>query len=75
VIVATMSVYNALHDGTPWLLLACLVIFAGIVIGLYTETGSGISHHPYSKPERGGELVPDPSSDSITRGPARHRGR
>ncbi len=47
-----MYIHNALHDGSLWLLLACLVIFAGTVIGLFTEQGLGISHHPYSRGRR-----------------------
>ena len=49
---------TALHDGSSWLILACLVLFAGVV-GLYTRTGSGINPHPYEKAGDGGDLGTD----------------
>jgi hypothetical protein len=52
VIVVAMYLHTALHDGSLWLLLDCLVIFVGVVIGLFTEKGSAISHHPYSRSRR-----------------------
>ena len=70
-----MFLHNALHDGSLWLLLACFVIFAGTVIGLFTDKGSGISHHPYSKPEFGGQLASDLPAEAIGRVPAPRRSR
>ena len=65
--VAAMYLHIALHDGSLWFLLACLAILAGTVIGLFTEKGSGISHHPYSKRALGGELASDLPPESIGR--------
>jgi putative drug exporter of the RND superfamily len=48
-------------------LLACLILLAGVVVGLFTEAGSGISHHPYTKPDLGGELAADLPPESIGR--------
>jgi hypothetical protein len=36
---------TALHDGSPWFVLACVAVFAGVVMGLYAR--SGIISHPY----------------------------
>jgi hypothetical protein len=44
---------TALHDGSGWVILACLTLFVGVVVGLYTPRGSEISSHPYAK---GGDL-------------------
>jgi hypothetical protein len=66
-IVAVTYLDHALHDGSPWVLLACLVIFAGVVVGLFTERGSGISYHPYTRPELGGQLASDLPPESIGR--------
>jgi len=55
----TALLNTALHDGTPWLALTCLVMFAGVVVGFYTRTGSGINAHPYEKGGNGGELGTD----------------
>ena len=49
---------TALHDGTPWLVLACVVLLVGVA-GLYTRSGSGISSHPYEKGGDGGDLGTD----------------
>jgi hypothetical protein len=46
---------TALHDGTPWVIAACLVVFAGVVIRLYTPSGSEISSHPYAEGTDGGD--------------------
>jgi hypothetical protein len=62
-----MYFHRALHDGSLWFLLACLVLFAGVAIGLFTEAGSGIARHPYSKPDLGGELGADLPPESIGR--------
>jgi hypothetical protein len=56
-----------LTDGSPWLLLVCLLMFIGVVIGLYTEQGSGIAHHPYTSPHDGGELGSDLPPESLGR--------
>ena len=58
---------TALHNGSPWLLLACLMILAGVVIGLFTEAGSGIASHPFTRPNGGGELASDLPPASIGR--------
>jgi hypothetical protein len=56
-----------LNDGSPWLLLVCLLLFIGVVLGLYTEAGSGISNHPYTSPHDGGELASDLPPESLGR--------
>lgn len=50
---------TALHDGSPWLVLVCLLMFVGVSVGLYTRSGSGISSHPYEKAGDGGDLGTD----------------
>ena len=55
---------TAIHDGSPWLILACVMVFAGVVIGLYTRSGSELSSHPYTK---GGELGADPPPETTGR--------
>jgi hypothetical protein len=64
-----MSSYllRALHDGSPWLLLACAMIFAGVVVGLFSRGGSEITEHPYSNPELGGAMGSDLPPESIGR--------
>jgi hypothetical protein len=57
IVIAFLS--QALDDGSPWLLLACLVMFVGVVVGLYTRTGSEIDNHPYAKGGDGGDLGSD----------------
>ena len=44
---------TALLDGSGWVILACLTLFVGVVVGLYTRSGSEISSHPYAQ---GGDL-------------------
>jgi hypothetical protein len=58
---------SVLNNGSLWLLLACLLVLAGVVIGLFTRRGSEIGEHPYSKPELGGELGSDLPPESIGR--------
>jgi hypothetical protein len=58
---------TALHDGSPWVVLACLVVFVGVVVGLYTRSGSGISSHPYEKAGDGGDLGTDMPSEATGR--------
>jgi hypothetical protein len=58
---------TALHDGSPWLVFACLALFVGVVVGLYTRTGSGISSHPYEQADGGGELGTDMPSEATGR--------
>jgi hypothetical protein len=58
---------RALHDGSLWLVLVCVLMFAGVVVGLYTRTGSEISSHPYSNPEDGGEMASDLPPESMGR--------
>lgn len=50
---------TAWHDGSVWLILACLAVFVGVVVGLYTRSGSEISAHPYAKGGDGGDLGTD----------------
>ena len=61
-----MTLSMLLHDGNPWLLLACVVILAGIA-GLSTRSGSGIDSHPFTKPGTGGGLASDLPPESIGR--------
>ena len=58
---------SAIHDGSPWLIVACVMVFAGVVIGLYTRSGSEISSHPYVKGGNGGELGTDLPSEGTGR--------
>jgi hypothetical protein len=58
---------TALHDGSPWLVVACFVVFAGVVAGLYTRDGSGISSHPYGQAGDGGDLGTDMPSEATGR--------
>jgi hypothetical protein len=60
-------VSTSLSDGSLWIVLVCLVLVAGVVIGLYTRLGSGISSHPYSKVHGSGELGTDLPDESIGR--------
>lgn len=62
-----MYLHEVLHDGSLWFLLACLAILAGTVLGLFTDRGSGIAHHPYTKAGLGGELASDLPPESIGR--------
>jgi hypothetical protein len=45
--------------GRGWLILACVVVFAGVVIGLYTRGGSEISSLPDAQDGNGGALGTD----------------
>ena len=47
---------TALHDGSWWLVLACLSVFVSPVVGLYTRRGSEISFQPYANGGDAGEL-------------------
>jgi hypothetical protein len=58
---------SALNNGSPYLILACIVVFAGVVVGFYSRRGSGIDAHPYTKSEQGGELGSDMPPESIGR--------
>jgi len=62
-----MYLTHALHDGSPWLVLACLTTLVGVVMGVFTERGSGIAVHPYTRAEDGGELASDLPAESIGR--------
>jgi hypothetical protein len=53
-----MNLSNVVQNGSLWLLLACGLLFVGVVIGTFTKRGSGISSHPYTKSD-GGELASD----------------
>jgi hypothetical protein len=55
----TSYVVTSFHHGSAWLLLACVVLFVGTVVGLMTETGSGIISRPYTNPYDGGALGSD----------------
>jgi hypothetical protein len=58
---------HALHDGTLWLAVACMAVLAGVVVGLYTRSGSEISSHPYAKGGDGGRLGTDMPSEATGR--------
>jgi hypothetical protein len=58
---------SALHDGTPWVILVCVLLFAGVAVGLFTRSGSEISSHPYSDPKDGGEMGSDLPPESMGR--------
>jgi hypothetical protein len=58
---------SSLHDGSVWLPLACVMVFAGVVIGLYTRGGSEISSHPYVKGGNGGGVRTDLPSEATGR--------
>ena len=62
----TMFLASALHDGSGWVMLACLVLFAGAV-GLYTRRGSGLDAHPYAKGGDGGDLGTDMPAEATGR--------
>jgi hypothetical protein len=32
----------AVHDGSPWVVLACIVLFVSVVVALYTRSDSGV---------------------------------
>jgi hypothetical protein len=63
----TVYLHQMLHDGSLWFLVGCLAICAGVAIGLFTRNGSGISHHPYTRPDLGGQLAADLPPESIGR--------
>jgi hypothetical protein len=46
---------SAWHDGSLWVVCSCIVLFIGVVGGLYARSGMAISFHPYDKPADGGE--------------------
>jgi hypothetical protein len=58
---------SLLDDGSLWMLVACAVVFAGVVVGVMTTAGSGIACHPYENPYDGGELASDLPPESIGR--------
>jgi hypothetical protein len=58
---------TALHDGSVWLIVACLAVFAGVVVGLYTRSGSEISAHPYAKVGDGSAVGTDMPSEETGR--------
>ncbi len=58
---------TALHDGSPWEVLVCLLVFVGVAVGLYTRSGSGISSHPYEQAGDGGELGTDMPAEATGR--------
>ena len=62
-----MTFTHMLHDGSGWLLLASLAMVVGVIVGLFTEAGSGIATHPYTKAGTGGALASDLPSESIGR--------
>jgi hypothetical protein len=57
---------RALHDGSAWMMLACLFLLFGVV-GLYTRAGSGIGAHPYAKDADGGDLGTDMPAEATGR--------
>ena len=44
-----MYLAHALHDGSLWVVGACLLVLAGVVVGLFTRAGSEIASHPYGR--------------------------
>jgi hypothetical protein len=58
---------TALHDGSMWLIVACLAVLVGVVVGLYTRTGSEISDHPYAKVGDGSAVGTDMPSEETGR--------
>ena len=62
-----MTLTHMLHDGSGWLLLASLAMVVGVIVGLYTEAGSGIASHPYTRANGSGELASDLPPESIGR--------
>ena len=58
---------NALHDGSVWLIVACLAVLVGVVVGLYTRSGSEISDHPYAKVGDGSAVGTDMPSEATGR--------
>ena len=50
---------HALHDGSVWLVVASMAVLVGVVMGLYTRSGSEIAPHPYAKGGDGGGLGTD----------------
>ena len=59
--------HTALHDGSLWLVLVCLLVFVGVAVGLYTRSGSGIGSHPYHRAGDGGDLGTDMPAEATGR--------
>ena len=62
-----MNLSEALHDGSPWVVLVCVLMLVGVVIALFTERGSGITRHPYTKAASGGALASDLPEEALGR--------
>jgi hypothetical protein len=58
---------TALHDGSLWVLLACSVVFAGVVVGFYGRGVTEINPHPYEKTGDGTDLGTDMPADATGR--------
>jgi hypothetical protein len=60
---------TALHDGSPWVLLACFVVFAGVVVGFYGRGAMDINPHPHpcEKPGDGTDLGTDMPAEATGR--------
>ena len=58
---------TALHNGSVWLIVVCLTVFVGVVVGLYTRSGSEISTHPYAKVGDGSTVGTDMPSEATGR--------
>jgi hypothetical protein len=58
---------TAWHDGSVWLIVACLTVLVGVVVGLYTRIGSEISAHPYAKVGDGSAVATDMPSEATGR--------
>ena len=65
----TMGSYlqSAWHDGSLWVVGSCIVLFVGVVVGLYARSGMAINSHPYEKPADGGELAADLPAEATGR--------
>jgi hypothetical protein len=58
---------TAVHNGSVWLIVACLTVLVGVVVGLYTRSGSEISAHPYAKVGDGSAVGTDMPSEATGR--------
>lgn len=57
---------DALQHGNPEFLLGVAALLVGLVQS-QSVPGSGISRHPYARPDDGGELASDLPAESIGR--------
>ena len=62
-----MNLSEALQNGSPWVVLVCVLMFVGVAVALFTERGSGITRHPYTKAADGGALASDLPAEALGR--------